>query len=416
LGKAATTRALAILRRLLQYGDRVYHLVQLIAGIRDTRQRPRHPTARVLSCVLVMFLTRLGSLNALDQTRSQTFWKRWRTSVLPSSDSIGRIMDQVEPDSIRQVLHELYTTLKVNKALPPTSHGLMALAIDGHESHATYRHQCSGCCQRAVQTCHGEQTQYYHRHVVAMLLGGLFPICLDAEPVLPGENELGAAKRLLVRVLDTYPRAFDIVLGDALYTNAAIYTLVHSRGKDLLTVLKANQPDLLGEAQTLLAPVAPLALEHHRATCQVRDLGGFTGLGLEVPLRVVHSQEHRSIRRQLDGNREELVGEWLWVTTCSIHRASTAALLALGHARWQIENQGFNELVNHWNADHVYKHSPNALLNFWLVAMLTLNLFQAFYLLNLKPAMRINASGQHVARCLAAELYHQAPTSRAPPS
>ena len=41
-------------------------------------------------------------------------------------------MDRVDPDSLRQAHKDLYTRLKRNKALPPTSHGLMALAIDGH--------------------------------------------------------------------------------------------------------------------------------------------------------------------------------------------------------------------------------------------------------------------------------------------
>ena len=197
-----------------------------------------------------MFLTRLGSLNSLAQIRAHRLWKRWLAAEPPSADSLGRIMDLVDPASVREALRALYRRLKVNKALPATSHGLIALVIDGHESHATYNRHCSGCLERRVKTRRGYRTQYYHRHVLAMLLGGLFPICLDAEPLAANEDETAAAKRLLVRVLDDYPRAFDIVLGDALYTDPGIYALVRGRGKDLLTVLKANQPELLREAHT----------------------------------------------------------------------------------------------------------------------------------------------------------------------
>ena len=58
------------------------------------------------------------------------------------------------------------------------------------------------------------------------------------------------------------------------------------------------------------------------------------------------------------------------------------------HARWSVENEGFNELVNRWHADHVYKHHPVAMLVFMLVAILCLNVFVAFYCRNLKPAAR----------------------------
>jgi hypothetical protein len=40
---------------------------------------------------------------------------------------------------------------------------------------------------------------------------------LDVELLRPGEGEETAAKRLLERVFDHYPRFFDVVCGDALY-------------------------------------------------------------------------------------------------------------------------------------------------------------------------------------------------------
>ena len=386
----------------------------MVAVVRDLRLRPRIATHVVVRSILVMFLTRLGSLNALEQTHSSGFWQRWLEAPLPSADSLGRIMECTEPETIRQSLHAFYSQLKRNKALPPTSHGLMALAIDGHESHATYRRCCEGCLERRVNTRKGWRTQYYHRQVDAMLLSGKFPIWLDSEPIEPGGDEIAAAKRLLARVLHDYPRAFDIVLGDALYSDAEIYTLLLGHGKDVLTVLKANQPDLLQEAQTLLEEVEPVVMESHGTWREVRDLGGFTmAAELNRPLRVVRSRESRQVRRQLDGQKEELLSQWLWVTTCSAHRATAEALVRLGHARWDIENQGFNEFVNRWHGDHVYKHSAKALLNFSLMAMLAFNLFHAFYALQLKPELRRRFTCLHIARTLASELYHITPTPQA---
>jgi len=88
----------------------------------------------------------------------------------------------------------------------------------------------------------------------------------------------------------------------------------------------------------------------------------------------------------------------------------------LGHGRWTIENQGFNELVNRWYADHVYKHQAHAMLNFWLMAVLCLNLFLAFYRRDLKPAARQAASMLQIARQIAAELFGAFPAgpARAP--
>ena len=70
--------------------------------------------------------------------------------------------------------------------------------------------------------------QYYHRQVTLLLLaeapagGAPLRLLLDVEPQQPGEQETAAARRLLERVLEAYPRAFDVVLGDALYATAPL--------------------------------------------------------------------------------------------------------------------------------------------------------------------------------------------------
>jgi hypothetical protein len=131
----------------------------------------------------------------------------------------------------------------------------------------------------------------------------------------------------------------------------------------------------------------------------------------------MRSLETWSVRRQGDGQPEARHADWFWVTTLAPTRAPTAAVVQLGHARWAIENAGFNELVTRWHADHVYRHEPTALLVFTLLALLCLNVFLAFYRRDLKPAVRQVATRLHVARQVAAELYAAGPATRprAPP-
>jgi len=94
------------------------------------------------------------------------------------------------------------------------------------------------------------------------------------------------------------------------------------------------------------------------------------------------------MRRQRDGKQETLTSDWAWATTLPGDSVPTARAVALGHQRWDIENQGFNELVNGWHADHIYKHEANAIECFLLLAFLACNLFQAFFVRNLKPEIR----------------------------
>jgi hypothetical protein len=416
LGQAASPGA-AILRRLIAWAEKVAALGSLLNSLTDVRLQPRIATSVIARSLWVMIVTRLGSLNAVEQTHSSPFWRRFLDTGLPSADTLGRVAAQMAPEPLRKALRDLYTDLKRNKALPPPKHGLMALVLDGHESHSTEHRHCPACLERTISTAHGEHIQYYHRHVTAMLLGRDFPILLDAEPQRPGEDEIATALRLLERLLKIYPRAFDVVLGDALYTDPRLYNFLLDHGKDVLTVLKNESRHLFADASALFKTLSPQRSIDGSTIREVWDLQGFTTWPqVSRPVRVVRSQETTATRRQLDGQLHDQKADWVWVTTLSANRASTATAVALGHARWSIENQGFNEMTNRWAADHVYKHQPTAILIFCLMTMLAFNLFYAFYSRNLQPACRRHNNAQHIARCLASELYQSLAENRAPPS
>jgi hypothetical protein len=370
---------------------------------------PRIPTGTVVGSVFMMFLSRLGSLNALEQLRVSSLWKKWIGGKPPSADSLGRICARLDADGIRAVNQQLYARLKRIKGFNAPRHALIALVIDGHESNSSEKRSCSGCLQRRIQTKNGVKVVFYHRHVTALLVGRDFQLLIDAEPQRPGEDEVAAALRLVERVIEHYPRAFDVVVGDAAYADPRMYNLVLGRGKEILTVLKENQPTLLQEARVLLDLAKAQFSSSRSVQREIRDAGGFSMNDVDRPLRVVRAQEIRSVRRQLTGEHEEIVSDWFWVTSLPQERAGSCAVVELGHSRWAIENQGFNECVNRWHADHVYKHHPNALLALWLLCMVAFNLFQAFFCRNLKPEYRSRVTRQHVAELMRAELYKSLP-------
>lgn len=390
---------------MLKYAQRLMDLARLTDALRDGRPRPQIPTVVVGRGVLVMQWARLGSFNALEQTGSRRFWNRFLERPLPSADTLGRVCATMDPEPIRQMQRQLYTALKRRKALPSPAHGLIVGILDGHETHATRRRCCAGCLERTLHTAQGDVIEYYHRFVALVVVGEHWCLALDAESIRMGEDEVAAAVRLLDRVVATYPRAFDVVAGDGLYARADFFNHVKALGKEALAVLKDEQRDLYQDAQALWNAQPPVVEAIGRVRREVWDLSGFkTWPQCTSPVRVIRSLETRLIRRQLDQELHTQVTEWAWVTTLSERQAQTSAAVQLGHARWTIENLGFNELVNRWHADHVYCHQPTAILVLWLFVFVAINLFMAFYHRNLKPVIRHQFDTLHVARTILAEL------------
>jgi hypothetical protein len=402
---------LTILRRLIAYAEKIFQLSgTVVAGVVDRRQQPRIPTSRVVHSVAALFWARLGSLNALELAAHSSFFRRWLGQSVCSADSVGRVTALMDAAGLRSGLHHLYDRLKRNKALPDQG-GLGVAVLDGHESHASYRRQCPGCLERTIRTGQTERTQYYHRQVTLLLLPGARPGCdpvrllLDHEPQRAGENEVATALRLLERVLGSYPRGFDLLLADALYSTAPLFNFLLARGKHVLTVLKDDRRNLYQDATALFAAFPAAEGSFRSRKCLWWDFPGLLSWPqVNVPVRVIRSQETRTVRRQLDGKDETLTSDWMWVTTLPEQSVPTGRAVALGHQRWDIENHGFNELVNGWHADHIYRHDPNAIECFLLMAFLACNIFQAFFALNLKPQIRKGRTRAFWSSLMAAEI------------
>lgn len=297
----------------------------MVTGLRaltDGRQRPQIPLPPAITSLFVMTLARMGSLNALEQTRTSRLWQDVAGGVPPSADTLARIATR-----------------------------------------------------------------------------------LDAGEIRSGENEMGAALRLLRRVHAGYPRAYDVVLGDAFYAQAPFFQAVLELGKDALVVLKQEARDLYVDAMALCEVTSPICFERGRTTVRAWDLPDLTSWpSLGRPVRVVRSEETTRVRRQKTGEDEEVVSEWMWVTTLATTRAPTEAIVALGHSRWDIENRGFNEGVNEAHLDHVYHHEPTAMRVMVLLTMLAMNVLRSFYRLNLKPALRRRHTLRHIARLVSAAI------------
>ena len=172
----------------------------------------------------------------------------------------------MDAQGLRRGLHRIYACLKRNKALSALG-GWEVAVVDGHETHSSYRRHCSGCLKRTVHTSAGERVQYYHRHVAFLLLTDKLRLLLDLEPQRPGEDEVRAALRLVERVVQAYPRAFKVVLADALYAEARFLNFLLSHRKHVLIVLKDERRDLYRDATALFGLQEPQPGQYRSRQC-----------------------------------------------------------------------------------------------------------------------------------------------------
>jgi len=215
---------------------------------------------------------------------------------------------------------------------------------------------------------------------------------LDVEPILPGEDEVAAAMRLIERLIKNYPKAFDVVTVDGLYAREGFINLLLKHSKHPLFVLKENNSTLLRDARGLFSTIKPVTKKNGLMEYQRWDEEGFSHWDdVKVPIRIVRSLEQKQTKKGTE------ISDWYWGSTLPKAIVSTETICQIGHMRWGIENQGLNVLVNYYSLNHCYKHHPNAILAFILVCFMAYVLFGVFYYRNFKISLPKRFSLQYVA-------------------
>lgn len=360
--------------------------------------------------VFLMFLLRIRSLNSLEQEgRHKKVWRRWVGGDVPSADTLGYVFSRFNCTTLRKALRSINRKLGINKALYLGKvSGMTVVSVDGHEIFSSFSRCCPQCSTRRVKTRDGEKILYYHSIVMCQVVGAPINPILDLEPVRRGEGEFVAAMRLLKRLVKEYPRYFQIVTMDGLYAKASVVKLILRNRKHVVIVLKDKTRDLFEDAQSLFYTMEPERFSSCGRRYQFWDLEHFhTWPQTGVTVRVVRSLEEETVRKRVAGRREEQTEthDWWWVTTLPKEKVRTRTITEIGHWRWEIENKGFNELVNHWGMDHCFKHHPVAIEAFLLTLACAYNLFHAFVSRNINPQKWGHLSLLQITALLYQSLY-----------
>lgn len=350
----------------------------------------------------------MGSFNALEQQRGDKSWKSWLGNHdIPSADELAYVSKRIQTDDLRNCLGHIYRRLKRNKILQ-AKNGWMLAAIDGHEMGSSYHRSSEHCLQREIEIGGKKKIQYYNRQVSLMLISENFEFFIDMEMQRPGEDEVAAAIRLINRVVKNHPRCFDILVADALYLRPSVIDCLRSHDKHLIAVLKKNQPELLEEAQVLMEPSEPLCFKQSKPekSITLRDMEGFTTETIVEPIRIVWAHEQTFIRERIgqEWKERQILSDWFWATTIPQSLTPATTIWEFGHDRWKIENEGFNELVTHWNANHYFNNHENSITVMWLMLFMAHAVYHCFYLRNLKPAVKKGHSVIYFAQQIAGSM------------
>jgi len=388
-----------------KYACQVYGLPRLLGSLSDGRRDPDIPTLDVVNSLFHGALLRRPSINAIEGDLKKADCQRVigrkaePDTKAFSAEVISNVLDKLDLGGLRHGVGDVIWKAERNKAFREGSYGaLRCVALDGWEPFCSYDRHCSHCLTREVSATNptnGEvekRTQYYHRYVVAMLIGPVIDVVLDIEPVLNAEarrdlgedahheGELTAAYRLIDRLHETYGTFIDALVFDALYANGPVMTKLDACGYGGFIVLKKNGNEPLKEALAQWEGQDPCQRfydDDQKERVELWDVDDIDTLETyKGKVRVI-----RAVLTKENGTRKH----WcLGIVGDRARKVSRRTALEIVRSRWHLENTGFGQWVKYWNLGRVYRHTPNAILAVLLLWMLVFNLLQLFVYRRLK--------------------------------
>jgi hypothetical protein len=394
------------LHLFLRYTTQAFGLPNLLGSFTDSRRGPvKYPTVDVVTSLFYAGLFRRPSINATEgDLKNEDFQKlvgrKPEHGVKAfSAEVISNVLDKLDLHGLRNGVEDVIWKSERNKVFRQGSYGsLRCVAIDGWEPFCSYDRHCSHCLTREVSVkdpTTGEvvkRTQFYHRYVVAMLVGPVLDVVLDIEPVLNAdarrdlgedarhEGELTAAHRLIDRLHATYQTFIDALVLDGLYANGPVMTKLDRYGYGGFIVLKKNHNEPLKEALALWqddGPCKKLYDAEKKEYVELWDVDDIDTLDTyKGKVRVI-----RAVITKKDGTRKT----WCFgIVGKQAQKVARSTALTIIRSRWHIENTGFGQWVKYWNLGRVYRHSSNAIQAILLLWMLVFNLLQLFVYRRLK--------------------------------
>lgn len=397
------------LQQFVKYACNVFALPDLLEGLTDSRRAPEIPTFDVVNSLFHTALLRIPSINALEGDLAESdFQKLIGHDSTPnvkafSADVVANVLDKLHLGGVRGAIADVLGRAERNKVFREGSYGaLRCAAIDGWEPFASYDRHCPHCLVRQVKVKRTggeveEVPQYYHRYVVAMLVGPVLDVVLAVEPVLNQEalrdtdnehtgheGELTAAHRLLESLHQTWGSFIDAIVVDALYANGPWMTHLDRCGYGGFIVLKKETHEPFKEALALWQGLHPCEdyTDPDTEECiqfwdsdQIDTLDTYKG-----KIRVI---------RAVITKPDKAPTTWCFAIIGKRARSlGRRTALKIIRARWHIENTAFNQWIQYWNFGHVFRHTSNAILAVLLLWTLAFNLLQLFVYRRLKRPRR----------------------------
>lgn len=373
------------------------NLIRKLGTVED----PRHQSYVIYDTDMLLYPVILKNIFSLHTMRGMSNWfydGNCRANLgkllgkdipeLPHYDTINDFLEVLPPEELERIRTEMVRQLIRSKNFYPARlpGGQWLVILDGTGLHKFQERHCDNCLVREITGKEGNKRKVYSHHVLEAKLVLAYNIVIslgtefienESENTSKQDCEIKAAKRLMRKLKEKFPRLKLCILGDSLYAAEPIIEICREyRWNYIFNCKEKRQRNLVQDYAYVLDSGVydekkDLLGTEKGCAKYVNHVEEITGKGFTANIF-----EYEYVRK-IKG--KEATVKFLWLTDIKLDGRNIEAMVRSARGRWKIENEGFNnQKKGLYRIEHLNSHNPNAMKNHYLLTQIADILMQLY--------------------------------------
>lgn len=304
---------------------------------------------------------------------------------MPHYDTLNYYLERLSPQCLADLRKKMITSLIRGRQF--YRNRLLGkywrVILDGTQLYCFKERHCENCLSTTRTTGDGKkETYYYHRVLEAKLvLGEKIVLSLDTEFIenekedAPKQDcEINAAKRLLGRLKEEYPRLPVCIQGDCLYAAKSIMGICRKNGWRYIFTQKAARQKNVAESYAWIKDGG--GRTEVNGICQEKGMGAY----------INHVEETAGKKETMNVYEYEYTKKngvtkvrFQWLSDIDLTKRNLEEMITAARGRWKIENEGFNnQKTGIYRIEHRNSRNSNAMKNHYLLTQIADMIMQIY--------------------------------------
>lgn len=345
--------------KIFNFINKTYHINKKLASVsREKNKKIKIKGSTIAKLLFVGMLNREKSINQImEKTHNRRKYKNIfsQKEVIPKMHGFREGIKDLKVEELLEINKSIIRKTKENKVYRAgTVENLVVVGIDGTECFGSYKKDWSNSYktikknQKIIEGKKQIVEEEYHKqiNVFAQIVGKRPGVILGYEKITCNGNEgkqeyePNVAIRLIQNLKKIYGRGIDVIVGDAIYLKENVIEELKKEGYKGIIRLKNNQKGLIKDAEGVFKLEKGKKIKIKNKEIKYwSDIFEYK----KEKIKIVKFEEEKR-----EGNKEII---YVISTDVEMKEKTINKII---HARWDIENNGFNELKNYWNMKHCY--------------------------------------------------------------